>query len=303
MNPLLSRNGREKGASLVAVLWLIGVLGLSILAVAKFVALDTQWAAAVIKSAAARNLAESGIAIASHPRIIDGDPLLTSLDQETDSGYKVQITWEEGLIPINQVLLLGKKDVLQRLFVAWGQNPDSASSLVDALADWVDKNDLVSLNGAESDAYSAAGKDGFPYNKPFASLGEMEWVLGMDQISSLKPDWRSYFTLWSNGQIDLNAAGPEVVFAASGGSDIARALEFVQHRNGNDLVVGTPDDNKFPSIAAALAFLGASVEAENKLLAIRSTTKRIYSTGFYQGEEVGISETRRSNLLLWRMEH
>lgn len=303
MHPQSSKSSRETGASLVAVLWLIGVLGLSILAVAKFVALDTQWATAVIKSAEARNFAESGIAVASHPRVMEGDPLLTSMDQETDSGYKVQITWEEGLIPINQVLLQGNKDVLQRLFVAWGQNPDAAASLVDAMADWVDKDDLISLNGAEADAYSRSGIDGFPFNKPFESLGEMEWVMGMDQLSSRKSDWRSYFTLWSNGQIDLNAANPEIVYAVSGIGDATRAVEFVEHRNGDDFITGTADDRKFPSVAAALAFLGASMEPNNKLLTVRSTTKRIYSTGFYRGEEVGISETRRSNLLLWRMEH
>jgi general secretion pathway protein K len=88
MNPHLRKSKRNAGASLVAVLWLIGVLGLSILGVAKFVALDTQWATTVRKSAEARNLAEKGIAIASHPRVRDGDPLLTSLDEDSGSGYK-----------------------------------------------------------------------------------------------------------------------------------------------------------------------------------------------------------------------
>jgi general secretion pathway protein K len=303
MNPHLRKSKRNAGASLVAVLWLIGVLGLSILGVAKFVALDTQWATTVRKSAEARNLAEKGIAIASHPRVRDGDPLLTSLDEDSGSGYKVHITWEEGLIPLNQVLILGRKDILRRLFEAWGENPDAAASLVDALTDWIDTDDLTSLNGAEAETYSRAGKAGFPFNRPFESFGEAEWVLGMEEISHLKPDWKKYFTLWSNGQIDLNEADAEVICAVVGSADLSRAAEFVQQRVGEDGINGTPDDQKFPSVPSVLEFFGAAADPNNKLLSVRSTTKRIYSTGFYRGMEVGISETRRSNLLLWRMEH
>jgi general secretion pathway protein K len=293
----------QSGASLIAVLWLIGVLGLSILGAAKFVALDSQWATAVKKSAEARNYAESGIAVASHPLVTEGDALLTSFDQVTGSGYKVQLTWEEGLIPLNQVLLLGKKEVIIRLFQSWGLSPDSATSVVDALVDWVDQDSLVSLNGAESEVYARMGKKGFPYNRPFQSFAEIEWVSGMQEVTALKPEWRSYFTFWSNGQIDLNAAGHETVFAVTGGDDLKRAVEFVDYRNGADGITGTLDDNKFASVPEALVFLGATVEPDDKILTVRSTTKRIYSTGYYRGAVVEISETRRSNLLLWRMEH
>jgi type II secretory pathway component PulK len=303
MSPPHSKSKRNAGASLVAVLWLIGVLGLSILGVAKFVALDTQWATNVRKNAEARNFAENGIAIASHPRVKIGDPLLTSLDEETGSGYDVQITWEEGLIPLNRVLILGRKDILRRLFQAWGQHPDSAAALADALTDWIDEDDLISLNGAEADTYSQAGKTGFPYNRPFETLSEVEWVMGMEEISILKPDWKKYFTIWSNGQIDLNEANPEIVYAVVGGSDLFLAEEFVAQRNGEDRIAGTPDDRKFASVSSALGFFGSEVDPNNNLISVRSTTKRIYSTGYFRGFETAISETRRSNLLLWRIEH
>lgn len=303
MKNRLNKEKQISGASLVVVLWLIGLLGFLILGLAKFVSLDSQWAIAVRKEAIARDRAESGLAIASHPQVKEDDPLLVFANESGTSGFEVQITWEEGLVPLNNILISGRKDILKRLFESWGQHPDAAAALVDALTDWVDQDDLVSLNGAESDSYAQQGVAGFPLNRPFESFGEVEWVLGMGEIANLKPDWREYFTFWSNGQIDLNEANAEVVYAAMGGIDPVRAFEFVQQRNGQDGIPRTPDDRRFDSVASVRSFLGAASEADNGILAVRSTTKRIYSVGYFQNMRVEIAETRRSDLLLWRMEY
>lgn len=294
---------RSAGASLVAVLWLVGVLGLSLLGVAKFVALDSRWASTLRKTSEARTMAENGVALASHPGIERGDPLLSHHDKATEAGYEVRVTWEEGLVPINQILHSGQKDLLNRLFTAWGLEPDSAAALVDALSDWVDEDDLVSLNGAESDAYAHAGREGFPLNRPFESLDEIEWVMGMEEMARLKPDWKSFLTIWSNGQIDLNEADADVVYAALGLNDPVRAREFVRQRLGEDGIYGTPDDSTFQSLESVFQFFGLTPSSANRLLAVRGTTKRILSTGSYQGATVQISETRRANLLLWRTVH
>jgi hypothetical protein len=185
MSPQHLKTYRQSGASLVAVLWLIGFLGLAILGAAKFVTLDTSWATKVKKRAEAKNLAETGLALGTHPRVKSGDPLLRSFDPETETGYEVRITSEEGLIPLNQVLLSGRKDCLKRLFEIWGQDPDEAASLVDAMRDWIDADGLASLNGAESPAYDAAGRSGFPFNRPFASLGEVDLVIGCGGLVSM----------------------------------------------------------------------------------------------------------------------
>jgi hypothetical protein len=302
MSPQHHKTYRQSGASLVAVLWLIGFLGLAILGAAKFVTLDTSWATKVKKRAEAKNLAETGLALGTHPRVKSGDPLLRSFDPETETGYEVRITSEEGLIPLNQVLLSGRKDCLKRLFEIWGQDPDEAASLVDAMRDWIDADGLASLNGAESPAYDAAGRPGFPFNRPFASLGEVDLVIGMERLAALKPEWKDYFTLWSMGQIDLNEASAEIVYAAIGAGDLTRAEEFVLLRDGADGASGTLDDQKFPSVQSVVAFFGAQADPSNTLLTARSATRRVYSKGIYRGEAVGISETRRSNLLLWRRE-
>lgn len=303
MSPRHPDRHQQSGASLVAVLWLIGFLGLAILGAAKFVTLDTSWATSVKKRAEAKNLAETGLALGTHPRVKSGDPLLRSFDPETETGYEVRITSEEGLVPLNQVLLSGRKDCLKRLFELWGQHPDEATSLVDALTDWIDADDLSSLNGAESSAYDAAGKSGFPFNRPFASLSEVDLVIGVEKLARLNPAWKDSFTLWSMGQIDLNEANAEIVYAAVGTGDPTRAEEFVLLRDGADVTPGTPDDQKFASVQSILEFFGAQVDPGNKLLSARSATRRVYSQGLFRGEAVAISETRRSNLLLWRREH
>jgi hypothetical protein len=124
----------------------------------------------------------------------------------------------------------------------------------------------------------------------------------MERLAALKPDWKDYFTLWSMGQIDLNEASAEIVYAAIGVGDLTRAEEFVLLRDGADGASGTLDDQKFPSVQSVVAFFGAQADPGNTLLTARSATRRVYSKGVYRGEAVGISETRRSNLLLWRRE-
>jgi general secretion pathway protein K len=293
----------QRGSSLVAVFWLIGVLGLSILAATRFVALDSKWIVGLKCTAQARCLAETGMAIASHPEITQFDPLLTWVSEDGEEKYRAELTWEEGLIPLNHVLFHGRKDVVRRLFEQWGMDPQESASVVDAMVDWTDENDLTSLHGAEAPDYNDAGREGFPFNRPFETLDEVEWVMGMTRVAALKPSWREYFTLWSSGQIDLNEAHEEIISAAVDMNDSTQLSNFVQLRTGPDGIKGTDDDHRFSSVGEALALFGASPKPDHPLLTVKGATKRIVSTGIFHSFEVKISETRRGKDLLWRMEY
>jgi general secretion pathway protein K len=65
------------------------------------------------------------------------------------------------------------------LLASAGVEEDKLDSLLDAIEDWRDNNDLASLNGAESDDYRAAGLAFGPKNGPFESVEELQQVLGM----------------------------------------------------------------------------------------------------------------------------
>lgn len=291
----------QNGSSLVAVFWLIGVLGLAMLSVTRFVALDSKWIVGIKSAAIAENHAETGLAIASHPQIAPGDPLLTwTGDNES---YVADISWEEALIPLNHILFGNRKGIAARLFENWGMDPQESASVVDAMLDWTDENDLTSLHGAEADQYAETGKEGFPYNRPFQTLEEVELVLGMDRVAALKPDWKEYFTLWSTGQIDINEANSEIIVAATGIEDFTRAEEFVQSRDGEDGIKGNEDDNRFATLAEAVNYFALSPIDGGSIVTVRGSTRRITSTGSLGNYIVKISETRRGRQLLWRMEY
>ena len=70
-------NRSKRGAALMAVLWLIAILAIASITALRVIAFDMDIAASAIFGGRARNLAEMGIAVASHPKVKRSDPLLS----------------------------------------------------------------------------------------------------------------------------------------------------------------------------------------------------------------------------------
>lgn len=276
---MIAKINRERGSALIAVFWLIAILGMVIFGAAKFVSLDSLWITGLRKSAMAASHAESGLAIASHPQVQSGDPILRR-DLKENGGFVAEITMEEGLIPINLVLSGQQKPMVKRLLRLWGMDEREAAALVDALADWIDTDDLVGLNGAEVDAYTAIGRPGFPLNRPFASIDEMRNVRGMVKLDQLKPDWPGSFTVHSSGQFDLNAASADLISAVVG-IPFESARAKVAQRDGQDGIRGTRDDVPFISVAAALQSFGVAAGGGGDFFTTAGKTRRIMCDGFF----------------------
>lgn len=228
----------------------------------------------------AKLIAESGIALGTHPDMTPTDPLL---HQELEGGYQLDITMtsEQGRILINNAGNTGVVEALQDLFTFWGLNGDNALIAAESLADWVDVDTDTRSRGAETDYYTALGYDDFPRNAAFTSLEEILLVRGMDEVAKRKPDWREYFTLYGDGQIDINAATAEVI-AAFASIPLSDAQSFVAARNGADGLLGTVDDEVYSAENASdaqtllgipqerLQELGASFTLEGTAVRIES---------------------------------
>lgn len=76
------------------------------------------------------------------------------------------------------------EETLHRLLVLIGTAPAAADSLVDALADWRDADDVPRPLGAERDDYAAAGLP-LPRNGPIADLRELRRVRGWDRVPGI----------------------------------------------------------------------------------------------------------------------
>jgi len=275
----------HRGAALLAVIWLIAILAIATMTALRVISFDMELASAKIHGSRARQVAEMGIAVGSNPVVKRSDPILRQFDGESGEGFEVRVVSEGGRFNINAILLKDDKPLLRSIFEQWGLELEEAQAVTDALADWVDADDNVSLNGAEKDDYEEAGRVNQPFNRPFYDISEVRLVRGMDLVEALRPDWRQWFTVWSGGALDLNDASAELIAAAAECS-VEQAEVIPQTVRGADNEKDTEDDVPFQNAEAALALMGIDMNGRPDLAArftVDDATTRIESIGHAEG--------------------
>jgi len=286
----LCEGSQRRGSTLIAVFWLMSILGLALFATVTLVKFESDLAASQTGGTRAAHFAEMGIAVGANPVVERDDPLLRQTFEGGFAGFHCEIESEADKIDINLLLLnqnelVDDKGWLENVFNDWGMELEDARALVAALVDWVDEGDLAELNGAESPYYEGQGFSNRPFDRPFYSLAEMRFVRGMDLLEQVNPNWQDFFTIWTQSGIDVNDASAEMLSLVLDVpfEDGARVVEAVA---GADGIRGTEDDELFQSAEEAfgpngLVFLD---EEEFSLVGHRITanspTVRIQSVGW-----------------------
>jgi len=294
----------RRGSALILVFWCLLLLSLAVFGVVEIVELSVEHAAHDQAYLDARALAASGVAIGEASQVLRDDPLLR---QQVSPGHSfcVTIESEDARFNLNYLLLTNHRDVLVNLFTRWGMKMDAAQHAADSLYDWVTPGDLPSLNGAKADAYDKAGLPQRPTHQPFRSWREVGLVMGMDAVTTAKPDWQNSFTLWSDGPLDVNEAPAERI-ATLFGVDTGRAELLVKTRDGRDGIPGTLDDVPLnaASLQAGLGLTDIQMKAMLNEIAFASTIRRIESVGRAGEARATLSVVMRLNetpqqLLVW----
>lgn len=261
---------RERGSALLLVMWLVTMLSMLIYSTVAVISHDVDITISQKKAFRARQLAEMGINIACNPVVKESDTALLNQVMGEGEAFNVTIRGEGGRFNVNTMLQAKSRDFFERTFELWGMEKDAASALTDCLLDWTDSDEQRELHGMEKEDYEALNYFGYPFDRAFYSLDEMLLVPGFDQVTALKKDWRDYFTIYSAGKLDLNAAEAKVIAhgmsisrasfdAASKDfeADLSNATEFVQkYRWGADGIEFTEDDQKVQSAEEAYSQLG-----------------------------------------------
>lgn len=282
-----NNRGSRRGAALMAVLWLIAILGIACMSALRVISFDMELASAKVHGSRARQVAEMGIAVASNPIVKRSDPILRQLNEDTGEGFEVRKISEGGRFNINYILGQEDKVLLRSIFTDWGLELDEAQEVADALGDWVDADDDVALNGAEKDEYEKAGRVNQPFNRPFYDISEMRLVRGMDLVEAVRPDWREWFTVWSSGPLDLNEAPAELI-AAAAECRVEQADIIPETVRGADGLRDTNDD-VLQNAADALDLLGIDKDGRPDLArrftaeSAKGGTTRIESIGYAEG--------------------
>lgn len=298
----IGKPSRRRQGGMALLLALVAVMALSLIAAGLYESSQASWEENTLSRARyqAGLLAESGLSIALHPEAEAGD---LALKHELAPGrsWEVRITSEGGRLPVNELTEDRMRATAVELFVLWGLDAATASRAADSIADWIDSNSDPLPNGAESSFYAGVDYPQFPPNEPITSLEQLPFVAGMDAVERVQPFWRDYFTIRSDGLIDLNEAPAELIQALTG-APAAAAASVVATRNGDDGIEGTVDDRDFSDEGDVQSLLGMS-EAEwtdiTSFVTLSGTVKRLESTGrvgdFTETRVLLVEETSEGN--------
>jgi general secretion pathway protein K len=116
-----------------------------------------------------------------------------------DARVEVSIQEESARIDLNAA----PEALLRGLLLSTGVSAEEAESLLDAILDWRDADDLVRTRGAEHGEYAAAGLGHAPANANFQTVDELRLVMGM--TPELYKRLAGALTVYS-GQSGINSA-------------------------------------------------------------------------------------------------
>lgn len=272
---------RSRASALMLMVWAIMLMAVTVAGVVQYVAFSADEAILDAADFKTLHLAECGIILGLHPDVRSTDPVLKQ-KVGSDSGFEVWLTSEGARLPINYITDSRVTDAVVNLFEKWGLSTEDATVAAQSLADWVDRDDDVRSQGAEEDYYEGLGVYDVPRNQGFISVDEMQLARGMDRVERAKPEWREYFSVYSDGLIDLRHATKDVIMAMTG-ADEGDVDNLISQRDGSDGIHGTEDDGNL-STGTAFSLLALSSAEMN---AIKSnityggnTVRRVESIGW-----------------------
>jgi hypothetical protein len=233
---------RESGSALMLMIWAILLMSVTVMGVVEYITYSAEESKMAAYQFRALHLAESGLAVGLHPNTRRGD-LVLKQKIGPESGFDVVINYEGARIPINYATDERLREAIYNLFIYWQLNAEDAGIAADSLADWVDNDNNQRANGAEAEYYKQLGTYDAPRNQGFSRVDEMLLVRGMDAVDRRKPDWREYFSIYGEGQIDLRTVFKDVLLAVTGASE-GEVTRFISERDGADGIPGTEDDRR-----------------------------------------------------------
>jgi type II secretory pathway component PulK len=265
-----------RGAALMLSLWALFLLSAVVISWGLDINSRISMSGDANRAMEAEAMACSGTEVALHPAVKPGSPVLAGSLGNRQS-YRARITGEGGRLNLNW-LLAGENparlEILRKYLEVKGIDLNERDRMIDCLLDWVDPDNLVRLNGAETEGEYQ------PQNELFTRIEDLKKIKGWSEFTSTS-DWDADFTLNSTGPIDLSwASGP--VLASLPGMTEELVNRFLATRRGPDKIDGTDDDVQFKSLEDARIALGFSQEQFLQLaplIGFKDPVIRIVSTG------------------------
>lgn len=243
----------ERGVALLLVLWIITILMVIVMSFSFLTKTEANSTFFFKEGTEKKLLAEAGLERAKmeiihrqtyrlQAAVLEGNEVVTINGKPNEvsvgSGkYVFILTQESGKININTM-----NDVtgalLNTLLKNLGISEDQADVIVDSIMDWVDKDDVHRLHGAENQYYESLPKPYKTKNGPVDTLEELLLVKGMtpDILFGTKErkGLLNFLTVYGTyTKININSASKELLLTLPGiTEDLAQKI--IEQRNSTE---------------------------------------------------------------------
>ncbi len=221
-----------------------------------------------------------------------------------DCERKININLAAGNDPNNSLL--------QRVFAQMGVDAAESPAVLNSILDWIDRDDMTRVGGAESDYYQGFTPPYYAKNGPIDDITELLLVKGVTQELFWGPACTNHspaafqvkvnrfnleqgppsypiglvdiFTPVSSGRVNINTARPEVLEMIPMVDQFA-AAEIVRQRAGPDGVEGTEDDTPWRNVGELVNVIPSNqvVAQLGRYCDVRSSTFEVHVTAEISG--------------------
>ncbi len=220
----------QTGVALIVVLWMISIMLMIGSAMLYSVKTDSTMTSYTRTSAQASAYADAALRYAVAQLMLPkqirelkttGAPFKWQID-----GVKTEISviGENGLVDINRANRSLLLKVLEQVDVV----DDEAETLLDAIQDFSDKDDLKRINGAEDRDYEDAGYSFGAKDSAFERIEELQQVMGM--TASLYNRLAKYLTVSSQGRGINPMLAPRHILMLLADGDTALVDDYIAQR-------------------------------------------------------------------------
>lgn len=220
----------QRGVALLVVMWACTLLAILLGGYAVLARTEGNQANYQFEQARAHYAAKAGLMRAIYALqapnvndrwIADGRVYPFAFDQ---AKVGVSVIAESGKVDLNAAT----PDILTNLFRNAGVDAGHAAAIAQAIVDWrsfpISPQQVAQRNAM----YAAAGRDYGPRNGPFASVEELQMVLGI--TPALYEKVSPYVTIWSGRSSPDQTTAPLLALASLPGMDLQHAAAIIAAR-------------------------------------------------------------------------
>lgn len=293
--------GSQNGAALVLVLLVTAALSAIIAEIITTVHGQAERTGNLVEAQRAAKAAEGGFELAAaYLNRLDKD--YTYLDKNSWAApmdgvvLEIMVEDESGKLQANSVVYPNGEvnetawSSMRSLFAKAGLEP----SLTEALADWLDMDDLARAGGAEAAYYNRLPEPYAAKNGRLDTVGELSLVKGFD--AGKAEALGKHLTVYTDGLVNLNTASSEVITSLS--EDITPEMaERLIARRAEKPFEHTTDIRDVSGFQMLVFSLQGRVKVKSDIFRIRT---RAISGGVVREVEAVLRTGVNKNVLYWR---